>query len=182
MCGVCGNDWKLQITIKLFTLCLICQQLLVARSRQTALLTFVPSCVYLFIDFFKSVNLWGKKKPFNVPRPGSRVLIFSQMTRMLDILEDYCYWRNYEYCRLDGQTPHEERQVQLVKIVILYFKGTSILQILLECKAFSLVLQDSWCIHLFFVYGSMHFLTPLYGTKRVQPKRKSNQKLWHLPF
>ncbi|MEQ2208332.1 hypothetical protein XENOCAPTIV_023996 [Xenoophorus captivus] len=41
---------------------------------------------------------------------SSRVLIFSQMTRMLDILEDYCMWKNYEYCRLDGQTPHEERQ------------------------------------------------------------------------
>lgn len=40
---------------------------------------------------------------------GSRVLIFSQMTRMLDILEDYCNWRNFEYCRLDGQTPHEDR-------------------------------------------------------------------------
>lgn len=40
---------------------------------------------------------------------GSRVLIFSQMTRMLDILEDYCLWRQYQYCRLDGKTPHEER-------------------------------------------------------------------------
>lgn len=44
--------------------------------------------------------------------PGSRVLIFSQMTRVLDILEDYCMWKNYGYCRLDGQTPHEERQVK----------------------------------------------------------------------
>ena len=43
----------------------------------------------------------------------SRVLIFSQMTRMLDILEDYCGWRGYKYCRLDGQTPHEERQVHI---------------------------------------------------------------------
>lgn len=40
----------------------------------------------------------------------SRVLIFSQMTRMLDILEDYCLWKEFDYCRLDGQTPHEERQ------------------------------------------------------------------------
>ncbi|XP_017958573.2 chromatin-remodeling complex ATPase chain Iswi-like [Drosophila navojoa] len=40
---------------------------------------------------------------------GSRVLIFSQMTRMLDILEDYCNWRKFDYCRLDGQTPHEDR-------------------------------------------------------------------------
>ena len=44
---------------------------------------------------------------------GSRVLIFSQMTRMLDILEDYCQWRQYEYCRLDGQTPHTDRQIYI---------------------------------------------------------------------
>lgn len=40
---------------------------------------------------------------------GSRVLIFSQMSRVLDILEDYCYLRQYEYCRIDGQTSHEDR-------------------------------------------------------------------------
>nr|AML25532.1 ATP-dependent chromatin remodeler iswi-1 [Euschistus heros] len=44
---------------------------------------------------------------------GSRVLVFSQMTRMIDILEDYCYWRGYNYCRLDGNTPHEDRQRQI---------------------------------------------------------------------
>uniref|UniRef100_A0A672RRP4 SWI/SNF-related matrix-associated actin-dependent regulator of chromatin subfamily A member 5-like n=1 Tax=Sinocyclocheilus grahami TaxID=75366 RepID=A0A672RRP4_SINGR len=44
---------------------------------------------------------------------GSRVLIFSQMTRVLDILEDYCMWRNYGYCRLDGQTAHDERQISI---------------------------------------------------------------------
>ena len=31
-----------------------------------------------------------------------RVLIFSQMTRLLDILEDYCLYRGYKYCRIDG--------------------------------------------------------------------------------
>lgn len=40
---------------------------------------------------------------------GSRVLIFSQMSRLLDILEDYCFFRNYEYCRIDGSTAHEDR-------------------------------------------------------------------------
>eukprot|EP01135_Chromosphaera_perkinsii_P012248 Nk52_evm19s2622 gene=Nk52_evmTU19s2622 len=40
---------------------------------------------------------------------GSRVLIFSQMTRLLDILEDYCFFREYKYCRLDGGTNHEDR-------------------------------------------------------------------------
>jgi len=33
---------------------------------------------------------------------GSRVLIFSQMTRMIDILEDYCQYRQFQYCRIDA--------------------------------------------------------------------------------
>ncbi|KAF8601203.1 SNF2 family DNA-dependent ATPase [Ceratobasidium sp. AG-I] len=40
---------------------------------------------------------------------GSRVLIFSQMSRVLDILEDYCLFRSYQYCRIDGGTAHEDR-------------------------------------------------------------------------
>ncbi|RMJ23435.1 complex ATPase [Aspergillus sp. HF37] len=40
---------------------------------------------------------------------GSRVLIFSQMSRVLDILEDYCVFRDHSYCRIDGTTAHEDR-------------------------------------------------------------------------
>ncbi|KMU76769.1 chromodomain -containing protein-helicase-DNA-binding protein 4 [Coccidioides immitis RMSCC 3703] len=40
---------------------------------------------------------------------GSRVLIFSQMSRVLDILEDYCVFREHAYCRIDGSTAHEDR-------------------------------------------------------------------------
>ena len=40
---------------------------------------------------------------------GSRVLIFSQMTRLLDILEDYCAMRSHLYCRIDGQTGGDVR-------------------------------------------------------------------------
>jgi len=40
---------------------------------------------------------------------GSRVLIFSQMSRVLDILEDYCQFRGHQYCRIDGNTAHEDR-------------------------------------------------------------------------
>lgn len=43
----------------------------------------------------------------------SRVLIFSQMTRMLDILEDYMHYRNYQYCRIDGNTSGEDRENQI---------------------------------------------------------------------
>jgi SWI/SNF-related matrix-associated actin-dependent regulator of chromatin subfamily A member 5 len=42
-------------------------------------------------------------------KQGSRVLIFSQMSRLLDILEDYCVFREFKYCRIDGGTAHEDR-------------------------------------------------------------------------
>eukprot|EP00961_Rhodomonas_salina_P167658 2259710-Rhodomonas_salina.1 len=44
---------------------------------------------------------------------GARVLVFSQMTRMLDILEDYCLFRSHAYCRIDGGVSAEEREVQI---------------------------------------------------------------------
>ncbi|KAI9719025.1 MAG: hypothetical protein M1812_003654 [Candelaria pacifica] len=42
-------------------------------------------------------------------KQGSRILIFSQMSRVLDILEDYCVFRDHKYCRIDGSTAHEDR-------------------------------------------------------------------------
>ncbi|CZS92283.1 hypothetical protein WAI453_000164 [Rhynchosporium graminicola] len=42
-------------------------------------------------------------------KQGSRVLIFSQMSRLLDILEDYCVFKEFKYCRIDGGTAHEDR-------------------------------------------------------------------------
>eukprot|EP00628_Pelagophyceae_sp_CCMP2097_P016816 CAMPEP_0206848868 /NCGR_PEP_ID=MMETSP0975-20121206/26230_1 /ASSEMBLY_ACC=CAM_ASM_000399 /TAXON_ID=483370 /ORGANISM="non described non described, Strain CCMP2097" /LENGTH=1097 /DNA_ID=CAMNT_0054391505 /DNA_START=1 /DNA_END=3291 /DNA_ORIENTATION=- len=44
---------------------------------------------------------------------GHRVLIFSQMTSMLDILEDFLVLRQLKYCRIDGKTPHELREEQI---------------------------------------------------------------------
>jgi SWI/SNF-related matrix-associated actin-dependent regulator of chromatin subfamily A member 5 len=43
----------------------------------------------------------------------SRVLIFSQMTRLLDILEDYLMYRGYQYCRIDGNTGGDERDASI---------------------------------------------------------------------
>eukprot|EP00866_Antonospora_locustae_P001934 jgi/Antlo1/1934/96 len=40
---------------------------------------------------------------------GNRVLLFSQMARMIDILEDYCVFKGYKYCRIDGMTLYEDR-------------------------------------------------------------------------
>ncbi|CAF3265430.1 unnamed protein product [Rotaria sp. Silwood2] len=41
---------------------------------------------------------------------GHRVLIFSQMTRMLDILEDFLEYLGYKYERMDGKTSGSDRQ------------------------------------------------------------------------
>jgi SWI/SNF-related matrix-associated actin-dependent regulator of chromatin subfamily A member 5 len=35
------------------------------------------------------------------------------MTRLLDILEDYCIFRGYKYCRIDGDTSGEDRESQI---------------------------------------------------------------------
>lgn len=41
---------------------------------------------------------------------GHRILIFTQMTRMLDIIEDYLLSMNYNYCRIDGNTTYNDRE------------------------------------------------------------------------
>ena len=42
---------------------------------------------------------------------GHRVVLFSQYTRVLDILGDYLDWRGYKHHRLDGQTNRVMREV-----------------------------------------------------------------------
>jgi DNA helicase INO80 len=39
-----------------------------------------------------------------------RVLVYFQMTRMMDLMEEYLTYRNYKYCRLDGSTKLEDRR------------------------------------------------------------------------
>lgn len=46
-------------------------------------------------------------------RNGHRVLIFSQMVRMLDILEDYLNYRKLEFERLDGGITGADRQAAI---------------------------------------------------------------------
>ena len=43
-------------------------------------------------------------------RDNHRVLIFSQMTKLLDILQDYCSYKKYRLCRIDGGTKLSDRQ------------------------------------------------------------------------
>ena len=41
---------------------------------------------------------------------GHKVLIFSQFTSMLDIMEDYLQYRNWSYCRFDGTSDMQFRE------------------------------------------------------------------------
>lgn len=64
------------------------------------------------------VTISGKMKLLDrlLPRlvaDGHKVLIFSQMTKVLTILEDYLHFRSFRYCRIDGGVSLAERQQQM---------------------------------------------------------------------
>ncbi|XP_041648229.1 chromodomain-helicase-DNA-binding protein 1-like isoform X2 [Cheilinus undulatus] len=61
---------------------------------------------------------------------GHRVLLFSQMTRMLDILQDYMEYRDYSYERLDGSVRGEERN-----LAVKNFSSKDVFVFLLSTKA-----------------------------------------------
>ncbi|XP_030059898.1 chromodomain-helicase-DNA-binding protein 1-like isoform X2 [Microcaecilia unicolor] len=61
---------------------------------------------------------------------GHRVLLFSQMSRMLDILQDYMEYKGYSYERLDGSVRGEERH-----LAIKSFSNNSVFVFLLSTKA-----------------------------------------------
>ncbi|XP_021304222.1 chromatin structure-remodeling complex protein SYD isoform X6 [Sorghum bicolor] len=70
---------------------------------------------YLPKHFLPSiVRLCGKLEMLDRLLPklkatGHRVLLFSTMTRLLDVMEDYLVWKKYKYLRLDGHTSGQER-------------------------------------------------------------------------
>ena len=46
-----------------------------------------------------------------------QVLIFSQFTQVLDLLHDYFTYREYAFCRIDGNTIQEERDDQIADFI-----------------------------------------------------------------
>ncbi|XP_042457566.1 probable ATP-dependent DNA helicase CHR12 isoform X1 [Zingiber officinale] len=79
---------------------------------------------YLFVGDY---NMWQKEQIVRasgkfelldrllpkLQKSGHRVLLFSQMTRLIDILEIYLQLYGFKYLRLDGSTKTEERGVLL---------------------------------------------------------------------
>jgi hypothetical protein len=52
--------------------------------------------------------------PFLFSR-GHRVLVFSQFSLQLDLLEDYCILRKWDFCRISGNVSHEERREEIAR-------------------------------------------------------------------
>uniref|UniRef100_A0A3P9J873 Proliferation-associated SNF2-like protein n=1 Tax=Oryzias latipes TaxID=8090 RepID=A0A3P9J873_ORYLA len=64
-------------------------------------------------------------------RRGHKVLIFSQMTSILDILMDYCYLRSLQFSRLDGSMSYAERDENISK----FSKDPEVFLFLLSTRA-----------------------------------------------
>jgi SWI/SNF-related matrix-associated actin-dependent regulator of chromatin subfamily A protein 2/4 len=93
-----------------------------SRSLQNLSMQLRKCCnhPYLFVDGY---NYWRKEEIVKASgkfelldrllpklhKAGHRVLLFSQMTRLMDVLETYLQLHNFKYLRLDGSTKTEER-------------------------------------------------------------------------
>ena len=96
----------------------------VAKSMQNSLMQLRKICnhPYLFVDEYRVdrelFRVSGKFEVLDRMLPklihfGHKVLIFSQMTQLMDVLGDYFEWRGLKYHRLDGSTPIEERRERM---------------------------------------------------------------------
>ncbi len=64
---------------------------------------------HLYIQTSGKMVLLDKLLP-KLRQEGHKVLIFSQMVRMLDLISEYCEFRNYPHERLDGRVRGTDRQ------------------------------------------------------------------------
>eukprot|EP00656_Telonema_subtile_P037385 TRINITY_DN4159_c0_g1_i2.p1 TRINITY_DN4159_c0_g1~~TRINITY_DN4159_c0_g1_i2.p1 ORF type:complete len:1134 (-),score=426.22 TRINITY_DN4159_c0_g1_i2:94-3495(-) len=79
---------------------------------------------YLFLDEWNiDEDLIRASGKFNMmdnilpkmQRAGHRILLFSQMTSCMDVIEDYFQFREYRFVRLDGATKADDRQERMAQ-------------------------------------------------------------------
>ncbi|KAK4057852.1 putative DNA helicase ino80 [Microbotryomycetes sp. JL221] len=84
----------------------------VLRASDTAQLPFppmqVPQLRKLILDSGKLAKLDSLLK--ELKSGGHRCLVYFQMTRMIDLMEEYLSFRQYKYLRLDGSTTISDRR------------------------------------------------------------------------
>ncbi|KAE8654547.1 CHD3-type chromatin-remodeling factor PICKLE [Hibiscus syriacus] len=66
----------------------------------------------LFLESSGKLQLLDKMM-IKLKEQGHRVLIYSQFQHMLDLLEDYCTYKNWQYERIDGKVGGAERQIRI---------------------------------------------------------------------
>jgi DNA helicase INO80 len=80
-----------------------------ASQDQTPLSSMrVPAIKRLVVDSAKLARLDDLLR--ELKDGGHRVLVYFQMTRMMDLVEEYLIYRQYKYLRLDGSSPIAERR------------------------------------------------------------------------
>ena len=95
-----------------------------AKSMQNSLMQLRKICnhPYLFMNEYRLdrelYRVSGKFEVLDRMLPklvhfGHKVLIFSQMTQVMDIMGDFMEWRGLKYHRLDGSTAIEERRERM---------------------------------------------------------------------
>lgn len=87
-------------------------------------------------DFKRLINDCGKMKILDkllkkLYNEKHRCLIFCQMTKMMDIIEEYLSWMQYQYFRMDGSTQINDRR----DMVDEYQKNENIFCFLLSTRA-----------------------------------------------
>lgn len=94
-----------------------------SKSLQNLTMQLRKCCNHPYLFVGSEYNMWrteeivrasGKFELLDrllpkLQRAGHRVLLFSQMTRLIDILEIYLQLHDFKYVRLDGSTKTEER-------------------------------------------------------------------------
>lgn len=82
------------------------------EQNETEHLTAREQIYQTLVDASGKMVLIDKLLP-KLKAGGHKVLIFSQMVRVLDILEDYLVWRGYTHERLDGRIRGNDRQAAI---------------------------------------------------------------------
>lgn len=68
----------------------------------------IPPTKRLIVDSAKLARLDSLLRELKAG--GHRVLLYFQMTKMMDLIEEYLIFRQYKYLRLDGSSPIAERR------------------------------------------------------------------------
>ncbi|KAK3204717.1 hypothetical protein Dsin_018763, partial [Dipteronia sinensis] len=107
--GAIGNSKARSVHNSVMELRNICNHPYLSQLHAEEVDTFIPKH-YLppIIRLCGKLEMLDRLLP-KLKETDHRVLFFSTMTRLLDVMEDYLTWKQYRYLRLDGHTSGGDR-------------------------------------------------------------------------